>query len=263
MLFLATVLGGYAGWCCLLYALQDSIFFPGRSIPGRTPIPTSGLVSRWVTHPDGVRTEYWLSEADRERPLVLYLHGNGHRIEHETETVEFLRRQGYGVVLPEYRGYGSSGGKPSERAILFDLVRVVDDLGAQGVSADRLAYWGRTLGASFAALLAVVRPARGLVLQTPLARADRLAWTLGAPPLLVKHPLRADLALQRSPLPTLLVQHPRDEVVPPKDAERLHTIRPDAELVRIAAAHNDSGSATEQVREDQAIARFLDALWPP
>jgi pimeloyl-ACP methyl ester carboxylesterase len=262
MVFVSALLGGYVAWCCLLYALQDSMFFPGRVLPGRTPNPPSGLASRWLTHPDGVRTEYWVTDGEvAELPLVVFLHGNGHRIEDEEVTAEFLRRHGYGVVLPEYRGYGSSEGQPSERAITGDLVRIIDDLTKRGVNRDRVAYWGRSIGACFAALLAVERPARGLVLQTPLARADRFALSFGAPTFLVKHPLRADLALARSTAPTLLIQHTRDDVVSPKDTERLHAIRPDAELVRIDAAHNDSGTLEEQAKEDAAIVAFLDGIW--
>lgn len=262
MVFLTALLGGYVAWCCLLYALQDSMFFPGRVLPGRTPNPPNGLASRWVTHPDGVRTEYWVTDGEvTELPLVVFLHGNGHRIEDEAATAEFLQRHGYGVVLPEYRGYGSSEGHPSERAITDDLVRIVDDLANQGANSDRIAYWGRSVGASFAALLAVQRPARGLILQTPLARADRFALSFGAPPFLVKHPLRVDLALAGNTAPILLVQHTRDDVVSPKDADRLHAIRPDAAIVRIDAAHNDSGTQTEQAKEDAAIVAFLDGLW--
>jgi pimeloyl-ACP methyl ester carboxylesterase len=261
MLWAAIIVSGYVGWCALLYALQDSMFFPGRSLPGRTPSPPPGVSSRWVIHPDGVRSEYWIAEGDAAGPFVVFLHGNGHRIENEEPIIAFLRRQGYGVVLPEYRGYGSSEGEPSEHAIVEDLVRIVDDLERHGLTRDRIAYWGRSIGASFAALLAVQRSPRGLVLQTPLARADHFALSFGAPPFLVKHPLRVDLALRGSTTPTLLIQHTRDDVVSPEDAERLRAIRPDAEVVRIEAAHNDSGSAKEQAREDAAIALFLERLW--
>lgn len=254
-----TLLGAYLGWCALLYGLQDALFFPGRSLPGRTPEPPRGVSSRFVEHPDGVRTEYWLSEGPSAAPLVVFLHGNGHRIEHELPILEFLHRRGYRVLLPEYRGYGSSEGKPSERAIVDDLGRIIDRLLADGTTTpEQLAYWGRSLGAAFAAQLAAKRPPRGLILQTPLARADQLAWSYGVPPLLVKHPLRTDEALLAARgAATLILEHTRDTIAPAKDARRLHALRPDAELVRIDAGHNDSGSPTEQAKEDAAIVAFL------
>jgi pimeloyl-ACP methyl ester carboxylesterase len=138
---------------------------------------------------------------------------------------------------------------------------VVDRLLSDGTAVpERLSYWGRSLGASFAALLSVERPASALVLQTPIARADRRALAFGAPPFLVKHPLRVDRALLDSRVPTLLLQHTHDTVAPPGDSERLKELRPDAELVRIRAGHNDSGSAAEQAKENAAIVTFLQRV---
>ncbi len=51
---------------------------------------------------------------DAGRPVIAYFHGNGGHIGYRTERLRRLAREGYGVLLTEYRGYAGNPGTPSK-----------------------------------------------------------------------------------------------------------------------------------------------------
>ena len=70
---------------------------------------------------DGVALHGWYVPHRKPKAAVLFLHGNGGNITHRTEILRALHaRAGVSVLIFDYRGYGHSKGKPSERGILAD-----------------------------------------------------------------------------------------------------------------------------------------------
>ncbi|MFW6087248.1 MAG: alpha/beta hydrolase [Myxococcota bacterium] len=260
-LFVGLVIGGYGAWLLLLYLLQDRMFFPGTALPATATDPPGGVERLWVTHPDGPRTEVWVAipaDAARPVPWVLYLHGNYELIDGQDHVVELLRSAGWAVVLPEYRGYGSSEGEPSQAVVTDDLVRVVDRMRqAPNLDSDRVVFWGRSLGAGFAAQVARHRPPAGLIVQTPFLRTDRMALRYLAPPWLVRHPFRSDRVVRRLDRPLLILEHAHDEVAPPGHAAALHRLARRSHRVVLQTGHNGPVSPSEVRRADEAVLEFL------
>jgi hypothetical protein len=260
----ALLVGGYVLYCGALYAAQPLLFFPGAGAVATLPPPPGARTER-LAHPDGVETDLWLRTPDPSAhgagpyPLVVVLHGNGDRIDRGAGGVmDWLNGLGFAVALPEYRGYGASGGEPSERAVTDDLVRALDQLVALAeIDAARVVYFGTSLGTCFAAQLAAQRPPAGLILRTPFLRTDLMALRHYAPPFLVSNPFRSDRALAGFSAPTLILQHTRDEVAPPEDSTALAALLPQATLVAIDARHNGPERESERAREQTAIAMFL------
>ena len=67
------------------------------------------------------------------------------------------------LVAPSYRGFWTSTGTPSQRAIARDLPAVLAPLGR----ADALVLWGQSIGCGVAAAAAPLARPRALVLETP------------------------------------------------------------------------------------------------
>lgn len=256
----------YVAYCVVLYRAQPLLFFPGAGATTVHPAPP-GTVELRLAHPDGIETDVWFRAPDTRAhgpgpfPLVVVLHGNGDRIDrHAPGTFDWLNRLGFAVALPEYRGYGRSGGEPSEAAVSADLVRAVARLVERtDVDPARVIYFGTSLGTCFAGQLAARRPPSALVLRTPFLRTDLMALRHFAPPFLVTNPFRNDVALAGFRAPTLILQHTRDEVAPPEDALALAELLPRATLVAVDATHNGPDDPRERAREDAAIEAFLAA----
>lgn len=254
----------YAVYCLVLYRAQSFLFFPGAG-PVEVNAAPAGTHELRVTHPDGVETDVWFrvpevaTHGAGPYPLVVVLHGNGDRIDRLAPgTFDWLNRLGFAVALPEYRGYGRSGGEPSESAVTADLVRVVTRVAARAdVDPSRVVYFGTSLGTCFAGQLAARRAPSALILRTPFLRTDRMALRHYAPPFLVTNPFRNDLALAGFRAPTLILQHIHDEVAPPEDAVALAELLPQARLVAVDAPHNDPADPRELEREYGAIEAFL------
>src|SRR5690606_34255575 len=99
-----------------------------------------GRVEAWLLPGDGV-------SAERPGPAVVFAHGNAELIDHWPGALARYRRLGVSVVLPEYRGYGRSAGRPSESAIRDDLRALHARLSSHPmVDVTRLVYHGRSLG---------------------------------------------------------------------------------------------------------------------
>jgi pimeloyl-ACP methyl ester carboxylesterase len=114
-------------------------------------------------------------EAVRMAPLsaaggprwVLFLHGNASSIwDSVGQRHEILLQQlGYGVLAPDYRGYGRSTGTPTERGLADDAMtawRYLTD--SLRVPAKHIMIVGHSLGAGVATELATHVQAEGLVL---------------------------------------------------------------------------------------------------
>jgi fermentation-respiration switch protein FrsA (DUF1100 family) len=91
-------------------------------------------------------------------------------------------RSGYAVMLAEYRGYMSLGGKPTYSTTKLDALAAYDYLGtAFGIDGTRIAYFGHSLGSAIAVELAEAHRPRALLLQSPFSSARAMARLIVTP----------------------------------------------------------------------------------
>ena len=112
----------------------------------------------------------------RSDVTILYCHGNGHCINRYWGRVELLWEMGYRVFIFDYQGYGKSEGEPSGDACLADGRAALAFLRERpDVNADRIVYYGWSLGTFVATYLAAdsVAPV-GLIMESPPASAEAL-----------------------------------------------------------------------------------------
>ncbi len=123
---------------------------------------------------DGLLLNGWLVEpGKRERdvhgPVVLFCHGNGGNISHRLETLIVFSYLGLRTFIFDYRGYGKSGGKPTEAGTYLDAAAAWQYLTEkEKIPAQNILLFGRSLGGAVAANLATKvkgKPA-GLVLES-------------------------------------------------------------------------------------------------
>ncbi len=231
-------------WAGAILLLQRSVLFPRHAIsPPGTP-PEGG--ERWWIDTDAGRTEALFlpghgTSADKPGPLVVFTHGNAELIDYWIDGMAPYRRAGVNVLLPEYRGYGRSDGRPSQRALASDASAFLERaLARPEVDPERLVLHGRSLGGGVVCDLAKGHPPAAMVLQSTFESVASMAWqTLLVPRFLILDPMD-NLAAARALNAPLLVIHGRhDEVIPFPHGQSLAAAARDGRLIEKDSGHND------------------------
>ena len=223
----ALALVGVVGMPMTMLLFQDNLIFFPQPVAGSGPAPRAGLDEVEITADDGTRLRGWLAKAPGERaraPLLIYFGGNAEEVSWLVE--EAPRLGGWSWLRVNYRGYGRSEGRPGERALFADGLRLYDWARARAdVDPGRVAAMGRSLGGGVAVQVAAERPLIGVVLVTPfdsLTAVGQHHYPWLPVRWLLRHPFDA---LGRAPTiraPMLCLVAGRDRVIPPAHATRLY-----------------------------------------
>lgn len=106
---------------------------------------------RLTTQDGGKIHSGWLPAAEDTSepaaPVALFLHGSGGNISLLLDTASMSHELGWSVLRPDYRGYGSSEGTPSEQGTYADARAAYDLLvNVRRVDPQRIVIIGRSLG---------------------------------------------------------------------------------------------------------------------
>ncbi|HMO33600.1 MAG TPA: alpha/beta fold hydrolase [Lacibacter sp.] len=181
--------------------------------------------------------------------LLLYFHGNTRSIKGWGKYARDFFRFGYDVVLVDYRGFGKSTGKRSERALYSDMQYVYDQLALQ-FPEDHIIVYGRSMGSGFATRLASDNHPRYLILDAPYYSFRKVAERfLPILPMryVLRYQLRTDQMIARVKCHTYILHGTRDWLIPLRHSERLQAINPRRiTLIRIqGGGHNNLPSFPE------------------
>ncbi len=106
------------------------------------------------------------STSEPSKGLILYLHGNADNMTRWGKYAVDFTSNGYDVLMVDYRGYGKSTGKASEKGLYKDGAATLKWAKAN-LKFDKLYFYGRSLGAAIASNLAIKNTPDLLILETP------------------------------------------------------------------------------------------------
>jgi fermentation-respiration switch protein FrsA (DUF1100 family) len=120
----------------------------------------------WLPIDEVVTVFGWFVDAGPHKPVLFWCHGNAGNVSHRLENIRQLFQRGISVFIFDYRGYGRSTGVPSEAGLYKDALASYEYLIHQRrISPERLIIFGRSLGSSVAAEVAVQRPSAGMIVE--------------------------------------------------------------------------------------------------
>ena len=151
------------------YMFQRNFLYRPAKRPYRSPasLHLNGVHEVWLNTPDGEQILTWQIEPQPGMPTILYLHGNNCNLSNRLERVSRFLRDGYGLLMPSFRGYGVSTGRPSEQNNVNDALLAYEKLQQGGVSVDDIIVYGESLGTGVAVQVAARRSIGALVLEAP------------------------------------------------------------------------------------------------
>ena len=127
--------------------------------------------------PDEVSLHGWYCPVDKPKAYVLFCHGNAANISYRyPDFVRLTKRHHVSVFAFDYRGYGRSEGKPSEKGLMIDA-RAARDWFAEkeGIEPEQIVLYGRSLGGGVAVDLASKDGAKGLILESTFTSLPAVA----------------------------------------------------------------------------------------
>jgi len=168
---------GLIAWLVAIYAVICAVayfgnrafmYFPDPIRIAPADIGLDDVEEVEIAAGEGVRLIAWYAPAKQDKPIILYFHGNGSNAAERAVRIETMRRDDYGVLYVNNRGYGGSSGKPTEKKKVADAIAAYDYLTALGVSRGKVVVYGESLGSGQAIRLAAERPVTAVVLESPL-----------------------------------------------------------------------------------------------
>ena len=248
-----------------LYYRQDSmIFYPEKEI-WQTP-KDIGLEYEDVslTTNDGVVINAWYVPAKNEKGVVLFCHGNAGNISHRLDSIKIFHDLGQSVLIFDYRGYGKSGGKISEKGTYLDAEAAWDYLAqVKHKQPAEIVIFGRSLGAAVAAETALRKNPAGLILESTFTSIPTIARKY-YPWLPIKFIAKYRYAtLDKIGLikcQKLIIHSRTDEIIPFEHGRKLYEkAAPPKEFLEISGGHNEGFMLSGDVYSE-GLRRFLDTI---
>ena len=143
-------------------------FFPYRGVQETPEAAGVAFSDIGISTSDGETLHAWWLAAPSPKAQVIYWHGNGGNLSVWMPVITDLRKHGFSVLAVDYRGYGRSTGKPTERGLYRDADAATAYFMAQLRKAGLpTVYWGRSLGCAVASYAATQTAPDGLILESP------------------------------------------------------------------------------------------------
>lgn len=273
-IFLA-LLGVYGGIVVFFKVMEDSLVYHPDRTPYAPPRPDLRLPHRPVVllTADSVRIAAWEMPPPEDvpadsAPWLLYCHGNGGNLGSEGyhDAWAMLRSLGLGILAMDYRGYGESGGVPSEQGLYRDAEAAYRHLrDSLGVPPSRILLYGFSLGSCVAVDLASRLPAAALLVEGALLSVPHRGQEL-YPFLPVSWMAKNRYAsvdkIARVRAPKLFIHSRDDEVNPYSHGVRLHALAGGRkEFLEVNGAHAEAYKLDRRFMT--GIAGFLASLGFP
>lgn len=228
----------YLAVCTLLYLSQDSfIYYP---VPRAVDAPL-------VTLPRGDVDVLVSTRPAASEHAVVYFGGNAEDVSRALAPLAAAFPDA-AVYAMHYRGYGGSGGEPSEQALVADGIALLRQVRQ---AHPRVTVVGRSLGSAVAVQVAASGPVERLVLVTPFNSMAGLAadrFPLFPTRLLLRDKYESWRHARRLVVPTTLVIAADDRIIPEWSSFKLADAFPPgvAEVVVIDdAGHNNVSGSPE------------------
>ena len=218
----------------------------------------TGVEEIFFKSAEGKKLIAWYRPAAKGKRTLLYFPGNSGNVAARAGKIKAIVADGYGVFIVNYRGFGGSASRPTEKRLVRDAVTAYDTLRGLGVPPRDIVLYGESLGTGVATQVCQQREAEGLVLESPFTSVvdvGKLAWPLLPLKQIMVDQYRTIDRIGSVDVPLFIIHGGRDAVIPLDMARRIFHAANDPKTLTVVprAGHND-------LFEQGAWARVRDFL---
>jgi hypothetical protein len=223
------IITGYLVLMLLVYLVQERFIFKPEKLKAdfvyKYDIPFKEL---FIDVAPGVSINGLHFYAKEPLGLILYFHGNTRSIKGWAKYARDFYRYHYDVVLVDYRGFGKSTGRKSEKEMLNDVQVVYDTLAVQ-YHENHIIVYGRSLGSGFATKLASDNSPRYLILDSPyynFAKAVQRFIPILPMRFVLRYQLKTDKWIRKVNCHTYIIHGSKDWLIPISQSQKLQQLNP-------------------------------------
>jgi alpha-beta hydrolase superfamily lysophospholipase len=177
---------------------------------------------------DGATINGLRFKSQNPKGVVFYLKGNSKSIKGWGKFAVDFTRHGYDVIMVDYRGFGKSTGRRTQKAVKRDMQVIYNKI-KENVSEKYIILYGRSLGSGFATKLASMNNPKMLILDAPYYSLSKVAkkYIPFMPlSLLIKFPMPTYKWLKYVECPIHIIHGTDDRLIPYKTSVKLSIIKP-------------------------------------
>ncbi|WP_353780161.1 alpha/beta fold hydrolase [Winogradskyella sp. 3972H.M.0a.05] len=162
-------------------------------------------------------------KAENPKGIIIYFHGNAGDLSRWGKITEQFVDFNYDVLVMDYRTYGKSTGKLSEKA-LYEDAQLCYDYAANLFNVEDIIIFGRSLGTGVASHLASKNACSQLILETPyysIADVAKYRFPIFPVKALLKYKIPTYKYLEEVDCPITIFHGTEDYVVPYNSGKKL------------------------------------------
>ena len=176
--------------------------------------------------------------------VIIYFHGNAGDLSGWQYVSEDFTSLGFNFLIIDYRGYGKSTGKITEKGLYRDADAAYQYLLDRGFRPENIIIYGRSIGSGIAVDLAARRNAKGLILESPFSSFATLAnekFPVFLPSLYLRFRFDNLRKIKKVSYPVIFLHGTDDELIPASHSQKLFaTFNGSKEMILVdRGAHND------------------------
>ena len=190
---------------------------------------------------------------------ILYSHGNSEDLGDIKQILEKLHAWGFSVFAFDYRGYGTSQGKPTESHAYEDINSAYNYLTQNlKIPPKKIIVLGRSVGGGSAVNLAMQKPVAGLIIESSFISAFQVIVAFRILPF-DKFPNLGNIKKVKCPI--LVIHGKADNIIPFTHGEKLFNAATSPKLYLWVeeANHNDLFSIAEE-KYRQTLQEFTNLI---
>ncbi len=257
----------YIAFCITAYYRPQWFFYhPDNHLANLENAKANGYNAEVVqyTSQDGTPLYAWYTKPEKNKKIIVFLHGNSYNIEKFYHKMLPFAEVGYGTFIPEYRGFGNVAGEITQQGLEQDSLAAVRYLYGQGYKNSEIILYGMSLGTHMALYAAdslqKSSPFSAVVLEVPFDNITNVVKKTVQIPLPLDYLIKDkydNLELAgRLKSPLLLLGARQDRVVPVELAQNLFESAPNPKKIIIyeGCGHND----LHNVRSYRDVMKWLE-----
>ena len=251
--FILVIIASYGLLVAAVYFMQDRMLYlpnvAGRALTMTRKDAGMDYQDVAIDTADGVTLHGWFIAGQSSR-VLLFFHGNAGNISHRLASIRQFYDLGLSVLIIDYRGYGQSNGKITEKGMYRDSEAawryLTED---RGIAPSDIVVFGRSLGGSAASWLAARHQPQALIVESSFTSVPDVAQEL-YPWLPVRWLTTLSHAtgdfVQDVRCPVLIIHSREDDIIPFHHGEDIFAAANEPRtLLVLRGSHNDAFLADE------------------